>query len=169
LTTGFSPQYNPRAMSELTLSPQEYERLKARLEELERARREVAREIAEAAAQKDLSENAAYHAAKEKQAFLEGEIAQILQKIRTAKVVRPEAGKVGVGSRVRLQHVASEQVFHVLIVSDINHSPDADGEMPVSAGSPLGQALLGRAPGERVQAETPQGTQEYVILEVLSR
>ena len=154
-------------MSELTLSPQEYERLKARLEELERARRDVAREIAEAAAQKDLSENAAYHAAKEKQAFLEGEIAQILQKIRTAKVVRPEEGKVSVGSRVRLQHVASEQVLNVLLVSDINHSPD--GEMPVSANSPLGQALLGRAPGETIRAETPQGTQEYVILEVQSR
>ncbi len=153
-------------MSELTLSPQEYERLKARLEELERARRDVAREIAEAAAQKDLSENAAYHAAKEKQAFLEGEIAQILQKIRTAKVVRPEEGKVGVGSHVRLQHPATQQTLDVVVVSDIHHAPD--GRLPVSANSPLGKALMGRAPGETVRAETPQGPQEYVILEVRS-
>lgn len=153
-------------MSELTLSPQEYERLKARLEELERARREVAREIAEAAAQKDLSENAAYHAAKEKQAFVEGEIAQILQKIRTAKVVRPEAGKVGVGSHVRLKHGSTRKTLEVVIVADMSHSPD--GEVPVSANSPLGKALLGRAPGETIRAETPQGPQEYVILEVRS-
>ncbi len=148
------------------MSPAEYERLKRRLEELEEARKRVAREIAEAAAQKDLSENAAYQAAKEKQALLEGEIARVMGTLRRARVVQSQAtdGTVRVGSRVRLKHKATGQELELRVVANINHA--AEGEPVVSAGSPLGRALLGRRAGEAVTAQTPQGPQHYEILEV---
>lgn len=148
------------------MSAEEYERLKLRLEELERQRQKVAEEIAAARAQRDLSENAAYHAAKEKQAFLEGEIASLMRRIQQARVVEGSVEGVRVGSRVRLVELSTEKELQLLVVSDLSLAPE-EGPMPVSISSPLGKALLGRRVGDRLTVQTPQGTQSYKILEVL--
>jgi len=153
-------------MSELRMSAEEYERLKQRLEELERQRQKVAEEIAAARSQRDLSENAAYHAAKEKQAFLEGEIASIMRRIKQARVIEGSSEGVRAGSRVRLLELSKGKQLKLLVVSDLSLAPE-EGPIPVSVGSPLGKALLGKRAGEEIKVQTPQGLQSYKILEVL--
>lgn len=157
------------AMEELYLRKEEYEKLKQRLDELEKQRRAVAQEIAEARVQRDLRENAAYHAAKEKQAFLEGEIAEITRRIRQARIVdenQPSNGQVRPGSRVRVADLLTGEELCVVLVSDLSLAAE-DGLMPVSSRSPLGQALIGRSLGQTVSIEAPRGTQQYQILEIL--
>jgi transcription elongation factor GreA len=156
-------------MEELYLSKEEYEKLKHRLEELEKQRRAVAQEIAEARVQRDLRENAAYHAAKEKQAFLEGEISQITSRLRQARIVdesQRHHGLVRPGSRVRLTDLLTGEELRVVLVSDLSLAAE-EGLMPVSARSPLGQALIGRSPGQRLSVQAPRGVQQYQILEIL--
>ncbi len=154
-------------MEEFYLRRDEYERLKERLEELEKQRLAVAQEIAEARAQRDLRENAAYHAAKEKQAFLEGEIAEIRRRLRQAKLVdeKGPSGEVRPGSRVRLTDLLTGEELRVVLVSDLSLATE-DGLMPVSSHSPLGLALLGRTAGQRVSVQAPRGTQQFQILEI---
>lgn len=155
-------------MEELYLRRQEYEQLKQRLEELEKQRRTVATEIAEARVQRDLRENAAYHAAKEKQAFLEGEIAEITHRIRQARIVDESkpSSQVRHGSRVRLTDLKTGEELRIVLVADLSLAP-ADGLMPVSARSPLGQALIGQSPGQTLSVQAPRGVREYHILEIL--
>lgn len=156
-------------MEELYLRREEYERLKQRLDELERQRRAVAQEIAEARVQRDLRENAAYHAAKEKQAFLEGEIAEITRRIRQARLVdesQPSDGQVRPGSRVRITDLLTGEELRVVLVSDLSLAPE-NGLMPVSSRSPLGKALIGRRPGQTLSVQAPRGVQQYQILEIL--
>lgn len=156
-------------MEELYLRKEEYERLKERLAELEKQRRAVAQEIAEARVQRDLRENAAYHAAKEKQAFLEGEIAEITRRIRQARLVaenQPSHGQVRPGSRVRLADLLTGEELSVVLVCDLTLAAE-DGLMPVSSRSPLGQALIGRSPGQTFSIVAPRGVQQYQILEIL--
>ena len=155
-------------MEVLYLRLVEYEQLKQRLEELEKQRRSVAQEIAEARVQRDLRENAAYHAAKEKQAFLEGEIAEVTRRLRQARIVDESkpSGKVRHGSRVRLADLLTGEELRIVLVSDLSLA-SAEGLMPVSARSPLGQALIGQSPGQMLSIEAPRGVQQYQILEIL--
>jgi transcription elongation factor GreA len=161
--------YSIRAMDELYLGKAEYEQLKQRLDELEKQRRVVAQEIAEARVQRDLRENAAYHAAKEKQAFLEGEIAEITRRLRQARILVDESQpdrEVRPGSRVRIADLLTGEELRVVLVSDLSLA--AENElMPVSARSPLGQALIGRRPGQTLSIQAPRGVQQYQILEIL--
>lgn len=158
-------------MEELYLRLEEYEQLKQRLEELERQRLKVAQEIAEARSQRDLSENAAYIAAKEKQAFLEGEIAGIRRRLQHVRIIEEDEGKPSVsvevrpGSRVRLVDLKTSEELKVVLVSDLSLNLGED-LLPVSPHSPLGKALLGQSPGQRFSVQTPRGVQQYQILEV---
>jgi transcription elongation factor GreA len=128
-----------------------YERLSTELAELEGSKRkEIVAAIATARAHGDLSENFEYHAAKNEQGLLEARIRLLRHRLQHATVVDEEAaaasGVVTVGSRVELERDDGERL-EVEITSVGGVSPD----------SPVGRALLGRAPGDEIEVEAPRG------------
>ncbi len=137
--------------------------LETRLEYLKTTRRqEVAQRIKEARALGDLSENSEYDDAKNDQAFVEGEIASIEQKLRTAELVVNTAnnGKVSFGSAVQVRNVDTDAVTQYVIVGSEEADPFAGR---ISNESPMGAALLHRAVGEMVEVETPGGHRRLSI------
>ena len=123
--------------------------------------------IAEARAQGDLSENAEYDAAKERQAFIEGRIADLEGKLGSALIVDPATlnadGRVVFASTVDLENLDSgEKVTYQIVGID-----EADiKEAKVSVTSPIARALIGKSAGDVVAVEAPSGLREYEILEV---
>ncbi len=143
------------------LTPEGYNNLKEEHEELtQKRRKEIAEKIREAREQGDLSENAAYKAAKEEQMFVERRIDELEAILRQAKVVeRGEAcDKVDLGCKVR---VHLEGQVHEFFIVGAEEADPVEGK--ISYESPLGQALMGRTPGERVEVETPGGNIVYVV------
>lgn len=138
---------------------QEYENLVKKERPALSERLKLAREAG------DLSENADYESAREKQAFVEGRIAELTQMLKKVVIVSQANGtrKVGVGSTVKLT-AGSEKLEFELV-----GAPEADPlKGRISYESPLGKALLGKAVGEVVTVETPAGgKEEYKILEVI--
>jgi transcription elongation factor GreA len=141
-----------------------YERLRAELERLKRVERPtIARAIGEARAHGDLSENAEYHAAREKQAFVEGRIGELEGKIGRAEVIDPPAGgdRVTFGSTVRLEDESGKDVRYWIVGSDeANPSRGL-----ISILSPLARTLIGKRVGDSVKAELPGGARTFEILE----
>lgn len=141
--------------------------LEERLEYLKTVRRlEIAEEIKEARAFGDLSENAEYDEAKNEQARIEGEIANIEKMLRTAQVVDEEEidlQKVNVGTYVKILDKELEEEEEYQIVG----SAEADlSKGKLSNESPVGKALLGKKAGATVKVETPGGIIKYKILEI---
>ncbi len=146
-----------------------FERLQAELEDLTtRGRVEIARAIEAARALGDLSENGDYHAAKDTQGKMEARIRQLQATLARAQVVEegargPGAGTVAAGSVVAIRYEGDDEVEHFLVGSiEERH----DELSVVSPGSPLGQALLGRAAGDRVEYEAPGGKLRVEVVEV---
>lgn len=154
------------AMSEIHLSRAAYERLRAELEDLTtRGRTEIARMIERARELGDLSENADYHAAKDDQGKMEARIRQLQAMLDQAVIVEgSDDGTVSVGSVVEIRYEGEDTTERYLVGSiEERH----DGLDVVSVNSPLGQALLGRTPGEKVSYCTPSGaTLTVEIVEV---
>ncbi len=128
-----------------------YEQLESELAELEGPKRtEVVEAIATARAHGDLSENFEYHAAKNEQGLLEARIRVLRHRLQHSTIVDEEAaaasGVVTVGSRVELERDDGERL-HV----------DITGVGGVSPDSPVGRALLGKAPGDRIEVDAPRG------------
>lgn len=123
--------------------------------------------ISEARAQGDLSENAEYDAAKERQSFIEGRIAELEGKLGAAQIIDPTLldaeGRVVFASTVSLEDLSSgEKVKYQIVGSD-----EADlKEMKVSITSPIARALIGKYAGDVVEVQAPGGVREYEILEV---
>jgi transcription elongation factor GreA len=123
--------------------------------------------IAEARAHGDLSENADYDAAKERQSFIEGRIADIEGKLGAALVIDPTTlnadGRVVFASTVDLENLETgEKVTYQVVGTD-----EADiKESKVSVTSPIARALIGKSAGDVVGVEAPSGVREYEILEV---
>ena len=123
--------------------------------------------IAEARAQGDLSENAEYDAAKERQAFIEGRIANLEGKLGSSLIVDPATlnadGRVVFAATVDLENLESgEKVTYQIVGID-----EADiKESKVSVTSPIARALIGKSAGDVVAVEAPSGVREYEILEV---
>lgn len=123
--------------------------------------------IAEARAQGDLSENAEYDAAKERQSFIEGRIADLEGKLGSAQIIDPTQldadGRVVFGSTVDLEDLESgEKVTYQIVGID-----EADlKELKVSVTSPIARALIGKYAGDVVEVQAPSGAREYEILEV---
>ena len=146
------------------------ERLQGELKRLKSTDRpEVIRQIAEARDHGDLSENAEYHAARERQAFVEGRIAEIEEITSRAEVIDVSklSGKsVKFGATVKLVDEDTEEKVTYQIVgtdeSDIN-----DGLLSIS--SPLARALIGKEKGNSVEVTTPAGSKSYAILSVKFR
>jgi transcription elongation factor GreA len=144
-----------------------YERLKAELDELKtNGRSEAAKAIAEARDKGDLSENAEYDAAKNAQGMLELKINELERALSNARIIdesQLDASKVTVLSRVRLLNLKSNKEVEYTLVSET----EADLKLgKISVSSPIGKSLLGKAPGDVAEVETPAGLLNFKILSI---
>lgn len=140
------------------------EKLKNELEQRTAVLRlEIAKRIKEAKEEGDISENAAFDAAKEAQAANEGRIEEIKATLENAVVISGSSGGgvVSVGSSVKVDSQKDQQTF--IIVGAAESDPIKGF---ISNESPLGKACLGHKKGEKVEVRTPKGIVEYKILEI---
>ena len=160
----FAAQGSPRKVHEpIYLSPEGLERLETELAGLVVQRPEVIKRIATAREHGDLKENAEYHAAREEQGFLEGQIKSIEAKLKIAVVVAPtvRGASVELGARVRVSVDGEESVFQVVSSAEANSR-----EQRISNTSPVGAALMNRRVGDVVTIRTPGGDIRYEVLEI---
>ena len=151
------------AIQRTPMTRQGYERLKAELERLKKEERpRITKAIAEARSHGDLWENAEYHAAREKQSFVEGRIAELESKVSHAEVIHPptDGGRVTFGSTVLLADESGQEIRYQIVGSD--EAEPAKGRISVL--SPLARTLIGRQVGERVVAQVPGGKKTYEIV-----
>ena len=147
------------------------EKLKAELHRLKTVDRPwVINAIAEARAQGDLSENAEYEAAKDRQGFIEGRIQEVESKLSMAQVIDPTAvdagGRVVFGATVALEDEASGEKVQYQIVGE----DEADLKLGlVNISSPIARALIGKEEGDSVEVVAPGGTRNFEIVEVSYR
>ncbi|HEY7517854.1 MAG TPA: transcription elongation factor GreA [Methylomirabilota bacterium] len=142
-----------------------FERLRDELDRLKRIERPaIIKAIAEARAHGDLSENAEYHAAREKQSFLEGRINELEGKVSGAEVIDPPSGgdRVTFASTVRLEDESGKEVRYWIVGSDEADPPK--GRISILA--PLARTLIGKRVGDSVTAQLPGGKKTFEILEV---
>ncbi|MBT8419882.1 MAG: transcription elongation factor GreA [Gammaproteobacteria bacterium] len=145
-------------------------RLKEELQDLKRHQRpRIIREIAEARAHGDLSENAEYHAAREEQSLTEARIALLEEKLSCAQVIDTTSlsldagGKIVFGTTVELMNLATDEEVTYQIVGEMEANIK---NKLVSVTSPLARALIGREEGDVVTVQAPGGEVEYEILGV---
>ena len=154
-------------LKEVILTPEGYEKLKQEIDLLRGdKRREVAERIRVAREFGDIAENAEYDDAKNEQAMLEHKIAQLEDRLLTARVItKKEISKdtVSIGSRVRLRDVAAKQTFEYHIVGSAEANP---AENKLSNESPVGKAIMGHKKGETVEVTAPRGSLKFKILEI---
>jgi len=154
-------------LKRVPMTPSGYQKLQEELGRLIKIERpNNIRDISEARAHGDLSENAEYHAAKEKQSFLEGRIQELKTKIALADVIDPSKisqDKVAFGAKVKVMDVSSsEEKIFTLVGQD-----EADAKNGrISISSPVGRALLNKEAGDVVTIKAPARTLEYEILEI---
>ena len=141
------------------------EKMKAELDHLRSVERaEVAQRLKEAIAMGDLSENSEYDEAKNAQAFLEGRISELEQKIRTAKVIENTSKtRIDVGSTVVIKDMEEGIEEKVKIVGSTESNPF---EGLISNESPVGRALVGAKAGDIVEAEAPNGVLKYKVVSI---
>ena len=149
------------------MTPRGYQMLQEELKRLKSEERpKIVKEIEEARAHGDLSENAEYHAAKDRQGQIEGRIRMLDDKLARAQVIdrtEQESDRVIFGATVTLEDAETgERMTYTLVGED---EADAN-EGLISVTSPVGRALLGKEPGDNVQVRVPKGTRELEILEV---
>jgi transcription elongation factor GreA len=158
-------------MSTIPLTRRGSEKLKEELQRLKTIERHaVIQAIAEARAQGDLSENAEYEAAKDKQGFIEGRILEIEGKLAAAQVIDPATldaeGRVVFGSTVELEDEASGTRVTYQIVGD----DEADLKLGlISISSPIARALIGKEAGDVAEVRAPGGVKHYEVVEVRYR
>ena len=153
-------------MAETHLSPETHARLVEELEDLTtRGRIEIARAIEAARALGDLSENGDYHAAKDAQGKMESRIRQLQKMLSEAVIVGSSSpgGGIAAGSVVGIRYAEDEGVKRYLVGSIEERRDDIT---VISVGSPLGQALIGRRAGDRVEYEAPNGRLKVEIVTV---
>jgi len=123
--------------------------------------------IQEARAHGDLSENAEYDAAKERQSFVEGRIAEIESKLANAEIIEPAHldadGRCVFGSTVELEDMTSNEVVTYQIVGE-DEADIKQGKISVT--SPIARALIGKSSGDVADVEAPGGLRSYEILDV---
>jgi transcription elongation factor GreA len=155
-------------MTTIPITKRGAEKLKEELHRLKTIERHaVIQAIAEARAQGDLSENAEYEAAKDKQGFIEGRILEIEGKLAAAQIIDPSSldagGRVVFGSTVDLEEEASGAAVTYQIVGD----DEADLKQGlISISSPIARALIGKEAGDVAAVQAPGGVKNYEIVEV---
>jgi len=140
-----------------------YEKLKEELDRVKRVERPaISKAIGEAREHGDLSENAEYHAAREKLGFIEGRIVALETKVGAAEVIEPPTAgeRVTFGSTVLLEDETGKEVRYQIVGSD--EAEPARGRISVLA--PLARTLIGKKVGDRVTAQLPGGTKMFEIL-----
>jgi len=152
------------------VSAEEKAALEAKREALFKSKIEVQERIRRAAALGDLSENAEYHFSKEENRAIERELAELESKIRNCAVVSTDEvpeGMVFLGHTVKLLDLSDDSEQLVRIVGEAT-TPDANSDvLPVSASSPMGEALMKRAVGDTIKVRAPRGTLEFKIVEIM--
>ena len=142
-------------MERIPMTKDGLEKLKEELARLEKVDRPTnIRAIEEARGHGDLSENAEYHAAKERQSFIDGRINELRVIIGKSEVF---------GRTVKLWDVSTEQEIQYQLLGPYESDPDKGR---ISVTSPLGQALIGTRVGDEIRVRTPKGVQEFEILEI---
>jgi transcription elongation factor GreA len=144
------------------------EMLKAELHNLKTVQRPaVIQAIAEARAQGDLSENAEYDAAKERQGFIEGRIKEVEGKLSHAQIIDPKTvdadGRIVFGATVELEDLDSGDVVSYQIVGEDEADIKAN---KISVSSPMARALIGKHAGDTANVQAPAGVRQYEILDV---
>ena len=155
-------------MAKVPMTIEGAERLKAELYRLRTIERPaVIQAIAEARSHGDLSENADYDAAKERQGFIEGRIAEVESKLANAQVIDPASidadGRVVFGATVDLEDAGSGEKVTYQIVGD-DEADIKHGKISVS--SPIARALIGRSEGDTADVQAPGGVRHYDVLAV---
>jgi transcription elongation factor GreA len=144
------------------------EKLRAELQELKTVQRPaIAKAIGEARSHGDIAENAEYHAAKERQGFIEGRISDLESKLANVQIINPALldadGRCVFGATVDLEDTKSGEVVTYQIVGEDEGDIKQD---KVSIGSPLARALIGKYSGDVAEVQAPGGVREYEILDV---
>ena len=155
-------------MDRVPVTPEGYEALKKELENLKRVDRpQNIKAIEEARAHGDLSENAEFDAAKDRQGFIEGRIGELGFKLANADVIDPSKlpkDRAVFGTKVLLENIdTGEEVEYQLVGPD--ESDIAKGRISVS--SPLGRAIVGKKPGDELTLEVPGGKRTYELVDIL--
>jgi transcription elongation factor GreA len=154
-------------MQKVPMTPSGHQKLKSELDNLLKVERpQNIKAIAEARAHGDLSENAEYHAAKEKQGFIEGRIQEINGKLAHAQVIDPsklDHDKVAFGATVTLLDVDTDEEKVFMLVGPEEADIKAG---KISIYSPIAKSLIGKAEGDEVIVKAPAKTIEYEVLEI---
>lgn len=153
-------------MSTIPLTARGAERLQAELQRLKTIERPaVINAIAEARSHGDLSENAEYDAARERQAFIEGRIKELDGTLSNAQIIDPAtldvAGTAVFGATVEIEDLESGERVKYQIVGDVE--ADIRANM-ISVSSPVARALIGKTEGDVIQVKAPAGIREYEVL-----
>jgi transcription elongation factor GreA len=155
-------------LEQIPITTQGYEALKKEVERLKTTKRpENIKSIEVARAHGDLSENAEYHAAKERQSFLEGKIGELSYRLGNAKIIDPATVSKDVvrfACKVLVENLDSEEEVEYMIVGP-DEADIKKGKISVS--SPLGSALLGKKPGDEAEIQAPGGKRVYEIIDIL--
>jgi transcription elongation factor GreA len=154
-------------MNRLPITREGYDRLRAELQRLEQKERpKVIQAISEAREHGDISENAEYEAAKEKQAMLEGKINDLHHKLSQCEIVddaKDPAERVTFGSTVELEDLNTGEEMQYRLVGPY----EADlAQGTISVTSPIGRALIGKEPGDEVEVKTPGGLKKLEIIDI---
>jgi transcription elongation factor GreA len=155
-------------MATIPITKRGAEKLKAELHKLKTVDRPwVIGAIAEARAQGDLSENAEYEAAKDRQGFIEGRIQEVEGKLSAAQIIDPSqvdaGGKVVFGTTVELEDEATGDVVKYQIVGE----DEADLKLGlINIGSPIARALIGKEVGDTAEVQAPGGVKHFEVIAV---
>lgn len=155
-------------MDKIPITKAGFETLKRELENLKRVERpQNIKAIEEARAHGDLSENAEFHAAKDRQGFLEGRIGELEFKIANAEIIDTNElpkDRAVFGSRVVLENIdTGEDVEYQLVGPD--ESDIEKGRISIT--SPLGRAILGKKPGDELAVQVPGGKRAYELVDII--
>ncbi len=152
---------------EIILTPEGFQRLKEEIEYLSSVKRdEVAERIRASRDFGDINENSEYNDAKNEQAMLEARIYSLEERLRSAIVIDSESvatDVVGVGTKVTLQDMQGGDVVQYAIVGSAEADPSA---YKLSNESPVGRAIIGHKPGDKVTVAVPQGSRKFKVLAI---
>jgi transcription elongation factor GreA len=154
-------------MDKIPMTLEGFSKLDAELKRLKTIERpEIIKQIAAARGHGDLSENAEYHAARERQGFIEGRLAELEDKLRRAEVIdvsQLSGREVKFGAKVRLADEDTDDKITYQIVGE-DEADIKQGKLSVTA--PLARALIGKKAGDSVEVVTPAGSKSYEIISV---
>ena len=154
-------------MGNMPISRAGFEKLKRELEYLKKfAVPENIRDIEKARAHGDISENAEYAAAKEKQSFIQGKIRETENNLANSVIIDTKGltnDKIVFGSTVTIEEVKTEEVVRYQLVGPFESDMK---ENKVSVTSPIGKALIGKGAGDEVKVNTPGGIREFEVIDI---